>query len=125
MKKKLIDAVIKNGSYQSNRFEYVLRGNKILKRTIDGDDWKVARVLNGGYCFVCDDVKPYTIEAKKTEATVRGKTFSYTEQIAHCAQCGKEVYDPDVNDANCRAREKAYAECKDMNDILNRVGDEN
>ena len=31
----------------------------------------------------------------------------------------KEVYDPDVNDANCRAMEKAYAECKDMNDILN------
>lgn len=87
MKKKLIDAVIKNGSYQSNRFEYVLRGNKILKRTIDGDDWKVARVLNGGYCFVCDDFKPYTIEAKKTEATVRGKTLVTQNKlrIAHSA----------------------------------------
>ena len=57
MKKKLIDAVIKNGSCR--------------------------------YCFVCDDVKPYTVETKKTEATVRGATFSYTEQIAHCVQCGK------------------------------------
>lgn len=65
--------------------------------------------MNGGYCFVCDDVEPYTVETKKTEATVRGATFSYTEQIVHCAQCGKE----------------AYAECKDMNDILNQVGDEN
>ena len=125
MKKKLIGAVIKNGSYRSNRSEYVLRDNNIFKRTIDGDDWKVERVLNCGYCFVCGDVKPYIVETKKTEATVRGVTFSYTEQIAHCAQCGKEVYDPDVNDANCRAREKAYAECKDMNDILNQVGDEN
>lgn len=116
--------MIKNGSYRSNRFEYVLRGNKIFKRTIDGDDWKVAKVLNVGYCFVCDDVKPYTVEAKKTEATVRGATFSYMEQIAHCAPCGKEVYDPDVNDANRRAREKAYDECKDMNDILNQLGDE-
>ena len=122
MKKKLIDAVIKNGSYRSNRFEYVLLDNKIFKRTIDGDDWKVALVLNGGYCFVCDDVKPYTVVTKKTEETVRGVTFSYTEQIAHCVQCGKEVYAPDVN---CRAMEKAYAECKDMNDILNQVGDEN
>lgn len=65
--------------------------------------------MNGGYCFVCDDVEPYTDEIKKTEATVRGATFSYTEQIARCAQCGKE----------------AYAECKDMNDILNQIGDEN
>lgn len=125
MKKKLIDAVIKNGSHQSNRFEYVLRGNKILKRTMDGDDWEVTQVLNGGYCVVCGDVKPYTVETKKTEVTVRGVTFSCTEQIAHCTQCGKEVYDQDVNDANRRAREKAYAECKDMNDILNQVGDEN
>ena len=125
MKTELIGAVIKNGSYRSNRSEYVLRGNKIFKRTIDGDDWKVAQVLNGRYCFICDDVRPYTVEEKKTEVTVRGTTFSYTEQIAHCAQCGKEVYDPDVNDANCRAREKAYAECKDMNDILNQVGDGN
>lgn len=97
MKKKLINAVIRNGSYRSN----------------------------GGYCFVCNDVRPYTVDTKKTEVMVRGVTFNYTEQIAHCAQCGKEVYAPDVNDANCRAREKAYAECKGMNDILNRVGDEN
>lgn len=81
--------------------------------------------MNSGYCFVCDDVKPYTVETKKTEVTVRGATYSHTEQIVRCAQCGKEVYDPDVNDENCRAREKAYAECKDMNDILNQVGDEN
>lgn len=113
MKKKLIDEVIKNGSYRSNRFEYVLRGNKIFKRKIDGDDWKVARVLKWGYCFACDDFKPYNIETKKSEVTIRGTTFSYTKQIALCAQCGKEVYDPDVNDANCRAREKAYAKCKD------------
>lgn len=113
MKKKLIDAVIKNGSYRTNRFKYVLRDNKIFKKKIDEDDWKVALVLNSGYCFVCDDFKPYTIETKKTEVTIRGTTFDYTEQIAHCALCGKEVYSPDVNDANCRAREKAYAECKE------------
>lgn len=47
MKKELIAAVIKNGSYRTNRFKYVLRGNKIFKRKIDGDDWKLVRVLKG------------------------------------------------------------------------------
>lgn len=32
MKKKLIDEVIKNGSYRTNRFKYVLRDNKIFKK---------------------------------------------------------------------------------------------
>lgn len=45
MKKKLIETVIKNGFHRTNRFEYVLRGNTILKRTIDEGDWEVARVL--------------------------------------------------------------------------------
>lgn len=45
MKKKLIEAVIKNGFHRTNRFEYVLRGNTIFKRTVDEGDWEVARVL--------------------------------------------------------------------------------
>lgn len=73
---------------------------------------KGVTIGNVAYCIGCNDIRPYAVAAKKSDATVRGTTFSYMEQIAHCIQCGEEVYAPDVNDANCRAREEAYAECK-------------
>lgn len=60
------------------------------------------------YCINCDDKKEYIVKAQKREITVKGITFQYVHQQAFCAECGEEVYCPEVNDANVLARENAY-----------------
>lgn len=48
MKQSLIDRVLKEGSVRTNRFEYKLVGNTIMKRNIEQKgyrQWQVAKVI--------------------------------------------------------------------------------
>ena len=60
------------------------------------------------FCISCDAKKAYIVKAYKREITVRGTTFRYVHQAAYCAECGNEVYSPEINDANVREKEDAY-----------------
>lgn len=60
------------------------------------------------YCLNCDDKKEYTVRAQRREITVKGITFQYVHQTAYCADCGEEVYSPEINDLNVQERENAY-----------------
>lgn len=75
-------------------------------------------------CIECGCKTTYTIESHLEKLAVRGISFDYVEHSAHCAQCGNEVYVPEVNDENVRSREDGYrkAAClitvSDINEIL-------
>lgn len=60
------------------------------------------------YCIHCACKNEFTITTDRKEVTVKGIQISFVLQSAHCADCGEEVYVPEINDANVTAREEAY-----------------
>ena len=60
------------------------------------------------YCINCDEKVPYGLTARNVIMTAHGITFTYMEYVAYCLQCGDEIYVPDINDINARAREQAW-----------------
>lgn len=60
------------------------------------------------FCVNCGCGRDYKVVSVRTEATVRGITFSFVENRAICAECGNEIYVPALNDENVQAREDAY-----------------
>ena len=76
------------------------------------------------FCIECGANKPFTVKTARGEVTIRGITFSYLEQTAYCAECGEEVYVPEINDINVQAREDAYRKAahlitiSEVNEIL-------
>lgn len=63
---------------------------------------------NKAYCINCGEKCPYEIKTAMEEITIRGTTFSYSEQTAFCSVCGEEIYVPEINDLNAQAREDSY-----------------
>lgn len=63
-------------------------------------------------CTTCGDLMPYTIQGQLVTQSACGIQFSYTEQIATCSVCGKEVYVPEVHDWNIRVRIAAFREAQ-------------
>lgn len=64
--------------------------------------------MNEAFCVACGEHRQYTVNTTRETVTIKGTTFSYLEQSAHCITCGEEVYIPELNDANVQAREDAY-----------------
>ena len=60
------------------------------------------------FCIGCGKKTKYIVKSSREEITIRGVTFTYVEQCAYCADCGEEVYVPEINDRNADAREEAY-----------------
>ena len=66
------------------------------------------------FCADCGCKQHYRVTSSRTSISVRGIDFSYVEQTAYCAECGTEVYVPEINDANAQAREDAYRVAADL-----------
>lgn len=62
------------------------------------------------FCIDCCCEQPYVVSERNVQARVSDVLVIYTEKIAHCPICGAEMYVPELNDENCAAREKAYAD---------------
>lgn len=60
------------------------------------------------FCINCGANEPVKMDSLRIEAEVRGVKISYVETRAICPECGEELYLPEVNDENVRAREAAY-----------------
>ena len=75
------------------------------------------------FCVGCRDDKAYIIKPQRAENEIRGIRFSYIELVAYCADCGEEIYLPEVNDANVEAQEEAYREAAGLISIseINRI----
>lgn len=77
-------------------------------------------------CIDCGCKTTYTIKSHLENSRVRGISFNYVEHSAHCTQCGKEIYVPQVNDENVQSREDGYRKAaqlitvSEINEILER-----
>ena len=71
------------------------------KDTVSNKDGKT-------YCIECGRRTKYYISSALCTQEVRGVKFGWINLNARCAICGKEVYVPEVNDANVNARELSY-----------------
>ena len=60
------------------------------------------------FCTHCGCDVSYSLDSTRESVMVRGLEFSYVEMHAYCNECGNQVYVPDVNDENVRAREEGY-----------------
>ena len=60
------------------------------------------------FCEECRDDVSYVVTTVPMVCTIRGKEYSYTGREAHCADCGAEVFVPELSDANLRALYDVY-----------------
>ena len=61
------------------------------------------------FCTNCGCKRAYDVRMEPAEINVRGGAFRGTELRAFCVACNNEVYVPEINDANARAREEAVS----------------
>lgn len=82
-------------------------GEQIKERTgtVSNKDGKT-------WCITCNKRQPYdiTTSIEKCDFERKGKRvlFNYLRLIPKCRFCKEVVYVPDIEDANCHAREQEY-----------------
>lgn len=74
---------------------------------------------NVGFCANCFEKVNYTLKTEEVGLCIRNVKFNYQEQSAVCEKCGNEIYLPELNDANAKAREDAFNEAFDLINIPN------
>ena len=60
------------------------------------------------YCEECREEKLYTVSEVKKKGILKGQEYEYRGKIAHCNDCGQEVYVEEINDYNLRALYDRY-----------------
>ena len=60
------------------------------------------------FCASCGGRMPFSVSSSRETMTVRGVTFSCTELHACCEKCGRQLYVPEISDANTESREEGY-----------------
>lgn len=66
-------------------------------------------MLKTVFCTSCGRMQAYDVRMEPTEINVRGGAFRCMELRTFCVVCNNEVYVPEINDANARAREEAIS----------------
>ena len=69
--------------------------------------------MNDGYCDNCKKKVPVWIRSRDATIRYNNRTTTYDEAYAICQFCGKEVYDPKVNDMNVERRAYALSKATD------------
>lgn len=67
-----------------------------------------------GFCDECRDMVKYTIETREGSSEVKGEEVKYTEKIALCQECGKEIFIGEIVDENLIAIDKTYRSDKNL-----------
>lgn len=60
------------------------------------------------FCEECRNDTDYVVNTVPMTGTIRDKEYSYTGQEARCAECGSQLYVPELSDANLRALYDVY-----------------
>lgn len=71
------------------------------------------------FCSRCNCQSPLRTYTRIEHQNVRGVGFSYMGRHAICKTCGSETYVAELNDANARAREDAYASALMLRNDIN------
>lgn len=60
------------------------------------------------FCDKCREDVDYRVEERLLEATLKGERYHYHGKVAYCADCGEEIYVPEINDENLNALYDCY-----------------
>ena len=71
--------------------------------------------MNDGYCDNCKKKVPVWIRSRDATIRYNNRTTTYDEAYAICQFCGKEVYDPKVNDMNVERLAYVLSKATDAN----------
>ena len=71
--------------------------------------------MNDGYCNNCKRKVPVWIRSRDATIRYNNRAITYDEAYAVCQFCGKEVYDPKVNDMNAERRAYVLSKATDAN----------
>ena len=61
------------------------------------------------FCTSCGCERTYDVRMEPAEINVRGVSFRCMELRTFCVVCNNEVYVPEINDTNAKAREEAFS----------------
>ena len=71
--------------------------------------------MNDGYCGNCKKKVPIWIRSRDATIRYNNRTMTYDQAYAICQFCGKEVYDPKINDMNVERRAYVLSKATDAN----------
>lgn len=67
------------------------------------------------FCEECRNDVNFVVTDKQLEGNIKGETYTYLGKVAHCIDCGSEVYVGEINDYNLKA---LYDQYREKNDII-------
>lgn len=70
---------------------------------------------NKVFCYECRDDVDFTVTNEEMTSNIKGESYTYFGKIAHCNNCGSEIYVQDINDNNLN---KLYDEYRKRNSIV-------
>lgn len=62
------------------------------------------------FCAECRNDVNYTLSNEKLHGTLKGESYEYMGKVAHCKECGKDIYVAEINDYNLKALYDIYRE---------------
>ena len=71
--------------------------------------------MSDNYCNNCKKKVPIWIRERTMTLKYGARMATYDEAYAICQFCGKEVYDPKVNDMNMKRRAYVLSKATDAN----------
>lgn len=60
------------------------------------------------FCEECRNDVDFTFTNMQMDGTVKGETYTYSGKVAHCIDCGSEIYVEEINDYNLKALYDKY-----------------
>lgn len=90
----------------------------------NGEECAVLTQKNSRYdyfCEICGEHQPVLHSQNRSTFMVRGKKYSFMEQVAHCRKCGAIVYVPELNDINADLRKLSVRLQQSQEDISNQI----
>lgn len=64
------------------------------------------------FCEECRNDVAFITANKEMDGTIKGERYTYLGKVAHCIDCGSEVYVEEINDYNLKALYDEYREKK-------------
>ena len=60
------------------------------------------------FCAECKNDVEYTVTTQKMSGALKGESYDYEGQIAHCSECSEKIYVAHIEDANLKALYDTY-----------------
>ena len=66
------------------------------------------------FCEACRDYVEYQIEEVERTKDIKGRLIKFKEKIAHCSECGNEIFVSELRDQNLTAMDRAFRDLEGL-----------